>query len=141
LPAARTSAQFWYTTVELMLADAVGSVVFVSLGDDVGVDGSGEFGDASLSDGLCVGPCVGSSVGVCVGAAVVGEPSGPGVVSMPVVGVLSAPGGNELAALLPLKGLNITRLISTSRTAAAAPSLSTLGPPYRPNGPRTGYPS
>jgi hypothetical protein len=82
--------------------------------------------------GLPVGPSVAGAVRVAFGAV---------VVSTPVVGVVSTLGGNEVAVSFPLNGLTSTRPISASKTAAAAPSLSTLGPPYRPNGPRTGYPS
>jgi hypothetical protein len=79
----------------------------------------------SIRSGV-VAMAVGSATGVLVGAAVGSE------VRTGVVLAESSP---------PPNGLSSTIAINASGTAATAPSLILLGPPYRPIGPRTGRPA
>jgi hypothetical protein len=127
-------------------------------------------GSVGCRVGTCVGSCVGARVGSVVGvgdvALGVAEPTagvgivpglavlrgvvvvlGAAVVSVVVALVGTAVGSEARTCNVPpvsspsSNGLNSTAAISASGTATIAPTLTRLGPPYRPIGPRTGSPA
>jgi hypothetical protein len=163
LPAARASAQVWNTT-ELVTGTVVGvGSVRVGVGS-VGFDG----GDVGSEVGADVGTDVGADVDADVGRSVApddGVECGVGAVLDSVGRGLADLVGNRVSggdvgrsALLvgaevpkngavpavsspPSNGFTRTSAISASGTPAIAPTLTRLGPPYRPTGPRTGRPA